>query len=92
MTTLPRIQHTSRLDFFMKLYFMGYITDVVIPNTKKLINSAMNLSDYFCVIGRCLIMACYVGHSVRDFFLKDLITPKKGSPIHLNHIISGRRL
>ena len=52
----------------------------------------MNFSEYFCVTVCCLIMACYVVHSVRDFFLKDLITPQKGAPIHLNHIISGRRL
>ena len=35
----------------------------------------MNLSDYFRVIVCRLIMACYVGHSARDFFLKDPITP-----------------
>ena len=52
----------------------------------------MNLIDYFCVIGCCLIMDCYVGHSVRDFFLNDHITPQKVDPIRLNHIISGRHL
>ena len=92
LTPNPWIQHMSRLDFFMKLYFMDYIKDVVIPETNKGFNSAMNLSEYFCVIGCRLIMACYVGHSVRDFFLKDPITPQKGAPIRLNHIISGRRL
>ena len=71
---------------------MDYIKDVVIPDTNKPINSAMNLSDYFCVIGCRLIMYWYVGHSARDFFLKYLITPQKGSPIWLNHIISVRRL
>ena len=52
----------------------------------------MNLSDYFCVIGCRLIMACYVGHSSRDIFLKDPTTPQKVAPICLNHIICGRRL
>ena len=52
----------------------------------------MNLSEYFCVIVCCLIMDCYVGHSVRILFLKDPITPQKGAPIRLNHIISGRHL
>ena len=52
----------------------------------------MNLSEYFFVIGCRLIVACYVGHSVRGFFLKDPITPQKGAPIHINHIISGRHL
>ena len=70
MTPNPRIQHISRLYFFMKLYFVDYINDVVIPETNKRLNSAINLSEYFCVIGCRLIMACYVGHSVRDFFLK----------------------
>ena len=37
-------------------------------------------------------MACYVGPSDRDLFLKDTIIPQKGSPIRLNHIISVRRL
>ena len=82
----------SRLDFFMKLYFMEYIKNVVIPETNKSLNSYMNLSEYFCVIGCCLIMDCYAGHFVRDFFLKDHITPQKGSPICLSHIISGRSL
>ena len=71
---------------------MDYIKDVVIPETKKRPNSVMNLSEYFRVIGCCLIMACYIGHYVTDLFLKDNITPQKGSPIQLNHIISGRCL
>ena len=37
-------------------------------------------------------MACYVGHSVRELFLKDPITLQKGTPNFLNHIISGRCL
>ena len=71
---------------------MDYIKDVVIPETKKRPNSVMNLSEYFRVIGCCLIMACYIGHYVRELFLKDPITPQKGAPIQPNHIISGRRL
>ena len=92
MTQNPRIQHMSRLDLFMNLYGMEYIKDVVILETNKSLNSAMNLSEYFCVIGCRLILACCVGHSVSDFFLRDTITPQKGAPIRLNHIISGRRL
>ena len=92
MAQIPRMQHMYCLDLFMKLYFMEYIKYLVIPETKKSLNSAMNLSEYFFVIGFCLIMACYVGHSIRDLFLKDTTTPQKGSPIRLNHIISGRRL
>ena len=92
MTPNPKIHHMSRLYFFMKLYFMNYIKDVVIPDTIKHPNSSMNLSDYFHVIGYCLIMDCYVGHSVRDFFLKGPITPQKGAPIRLNNIIFGRSL
>ena len=76
----------------MKLYFIEYINDVLISDTNKLLNSAMNFSEYFCVIGCRLIMACYDGHYVRDFFSKDTITHQKFSPIRLNHIISGRRL
>ena len=82
----------SRLKFFMKLYLMEYIKDVVIHETNNRLNSAMNLSDYFCVIGCRLIMACCVGHYFRDFFFKDPITPHKGTPIHLKHIISVSRL
>ena len=52
----------------------------------------MVLCEYFCVIGCSLIMACYVGHYVRYFFLKDPITPPKGTTIPPNHIISGRLL
>ena len=92
MTPNPRIQHMSRLDLFMNLYGMEYIKDVVIPETNKSLNSAMNLSEYFCVIDCHLIVDCCVGHYVRDFFLRDIITPQKGSPIRLNHIIPGRRL
>ena len=88
MTPKPRIQHISCLDFFMKSYFMEYIKYLVIPETNKHLNSDMNLSDYFHVIGCHLIMACYVGHSVRDLFLKDTITTQKGAPIRLNYIIS----
>ena len=87
MTPIPRIQQTSCLNLLMKLYFMEYIKDVFIPDTNEFLNSAMNFSDYFYVIGCCLVMACYVGHSVRDFFLKYPITPHKGAPIRLNHII-----
>ena len=87
-----RVQNMSHLDFFCQLYFMNYIKDVVIPETNKYLNSPMVLGEYFCMIGCCLIMACYVGHSARDLFLKDPITPPKGAPIGLNHIISGRRL
>ena len=82
----------SRLNFFMKLYSMYYIKDVVIPETNKRLKLDMNLSEYFCVISCNLIMACYVGHSVRDFFLKDPITPHKCAPILLNHSISRRHL
>ena len=49
---------------------MEYIKDVVIHETNKFINSAMNSSEYFRVIGCRLNMDCYVGHSVRDFFLR----------------------
>ena len=44
------------------------------------------------MIGLIIIMACFVDHSVRDLFLKDTITPQKGAPILLNHIMYGRRL
>ena len=71
----PRIQHMYRLYFFIELCFIEYIKDVVIPENNKHLNSDMNLSEYFCVIGCHLIMACYVGHSVRDLFLKDPIIP-----------------
>ena len=86
----PRIQQMSRLYFFMEFYFMDYINYVVIPDTNKHLNLAMNFSDYFLVIGCRLIVACYVGHSVRHLFLKDPITPYKGAPICLNHIITRR--
>ena len=92
MTPIPRIQHMSCLDFFMELYFMEYINDVLIPETNKCLNSAMKLSEYFCVIGCIFILACYVGHSVRDFSLKDPINRQKGASIRLNHIIPGRFL
>ena len=52
----------------------------------------MNFSECFCVTGCRLNMACYVGHSFRDLFLKYPITPQEFAPIRLNHIISGRRL
>ena len=71
---------------------MKHIKDVVIPETKKCLNSPLVRGEYFRVIGFILIMACYVGHSVGDIFFKDSITPPKGSPILPNHIISGRRL
>ena len=92
MTPIPRTKHMSLLDFFMRLYFMEYIKYVFIPETNKCLNSYMNLVEYLHVIGCHFIMACYVGHSIRDLFLKDTITPHKGAPIRLNHIISGRRL
>ena len=75
MASIPIIQHMSRLKFFIKLYFMEYSKDVVIPETNNRLNSDMNLSEYFCVVGFRLIMACYVVHSVRDFFFKDAVTP-----------------
>ena len=65
----------------MKFYFMEYIKDIVIPETNKCLNSDMNLSEYFHVIGCCLIVAFCVGHYVRDFLLKDPITPQKVTPI-----------
>ena len=71
---------------------MEYIKYVFIHETNKSIKLAMNLSEYFCVIGCSLIMDCYVGHYVRDLFLKDTITPYKGAPIRLNHTIYGSRL
>ena len=46
---------------------MEYIRDVFIPETNKRLNSVMNLSEYFFVIGCLLIMACCVGHSFRLF-------------------------
>ena len=70
----------------------GLNYDVFIRENNKCLNSTMNLSEYFCVIGCRLIIACYVSHSIRDLFLKDSITPQKGSQIRLNQIISGRRL
>ena len=68
MTLIPNIQHMYRLNVFMKFHFIDYIKHLVIPDTNKRLNSAMNLSEYFCVIGCRLIMACYVGQSDRDFF------------------------
>ena len=92
MTPNPKIQHMSRLYFFMNFLFMDQIKYVVISETNKRLNSAMNLIEYFRVIGCRLIMACYVGHSARDFFLKDPINLQKGAPIRLNNIISRRRI
>ena len=92
MKPIPRIQHIYCLNFFMKLYLVDYIKDLVIPDTNKRLNSAMNLSEYFCVIGCRLIMCFYAGNSIRDLFLKYTIIPQKGVPICLNHIIYGRRL
>ena len=84
------LQHMSCFDFFMKLYVMEYIKDVVIPETNKRLNSAMNLSEYFFVIGCPFIMSCYVGHSVRKLFLKVPITCWKTteSTISKSYIIS----
>ena len=76
----------------MKLYLMYYIKDVIIPETNKCLNSAMKLSEYICVIGFSLIIACYIGHYIKDFFFNYPITPQKGTPIHFNHIIYGIRL
>ena len=92
MTTIPRIQLISCLELFMKLYFMDYIKYEVIPETNKCLNSPMNLSEYFSVIFCRLIMACYVGHSGRGFFLRYSIKPQKGAPIYPNHTLSRRRL
>ena len=50
MTPTPRIQHMSRLELFMNLYFMDYIKYVFIPETNKHLNSSMNLSEYFLVV------------------------------------------
>ena len=80
------------LNFFMKLYFMDYAKNVVIPDTNKRLNSAIQLSEFFCVVGCRLIMDYYVCESVRELLLKNIITPNKGAPMHLNHIISGRSL
>ena len=59
----------------MKFYLIEYIKDLVIHETNKRLNSYMRLSDYFHVICCRLIMACYVGHYVRDLFLKYPMTP-----------------
>ena len=92
ITPNPRMHHIYCLGLFMNVYFVEYTKYVVIPDTNKRFDPAMNLSEYFCVIVCCLIMDCYVGHSVRNLFLKDPITPQKGAPIRLNHIISARHL
>ena len=39
-----------------------------------------------------LVVVYYVCRSIRDLVLKYPITPRKGAPIRLNHIILGRRL
>ena len=75
MTPNPMIQHMLHLDFLVKFYCMEYIKDVVIPETKKRLKSAINQSEQVRVIGCFLIMACYVAHSGRDFFLKYPIAP-----------------
>ena len=92
MTPNPSIQHMSRLNFFMNLYFIDYIKDVVIPVTKKHLNSDMNLSEYFCVISCYLIMDCYVGHYARELFFKDPITPQKVAPFALTKSSLGDAL
>ena len=88
MNPIPMIQHMYRLELFMKFYFVEYIKDLFIPETNKRLNSEMNFSEYFRVIGCRLIIDIYVGHYVRKFFFKDPINPQKGVPIRLNHIIS----
>ena len=35
MPPIPSIQNMSHLNFFMNVYFMEYIKDLVIPETKK---------------------------------------------------------
>ena len=71
---------------------MKYIKDVVIPDTKKRLKYPIILSEYFRMIGCRLIMECCIGHSVREFFSKDPITPQKITPIYINHIVSDRCL
>ena len=80
ITPNPRMHHIYCLGLFMNVYFVEYTKYVVIPDTNKRFDPAMNLSEYFCVIGCHLIMDYYVGNSVRGFFLKDNITPIKLSP------------
>ena len=87
-----RFQNMSRFNLFCQLYFKKYIKDAVNPDTNKHINPSLVLGEYFRMIGCFLIMTCYVGHSVRDLFLKDPIKTQKGAYIRLNHIISGRHL
>ena len=86
------VHHMPHFGIFFQLYFINFIKDVFISATNKCLKSPMVLGEYFCVIGCGIIMECYVGHSIRELFSKDLIIPQRGAPIHLNHIISGRRL
>ena len=59
---------------------MKYIKDIVIPNTNKCLKSTMVIGEYFRVIDFWITMSCYIGHSIRDFFLMDTIIPKKAPP------------
>ena len=87
-----KLYHMLLFDIFCHQYFMKYINDFVVPETIKYLKSIVFLGEYLHGIGCRLTMTCYVGHSVRDLFSKYPITPKKGTHIRLNHIISGRRL
>ena len=59
---------------------MKYIKDVVTPETKKSVKYPVVLCEYFHMIGCHIIMAFYIGYSVRELCSKSTITHQKVSP------------
>ena len=88
MVSNIRVQNMSLFDIFLQIYFMKYIKDVVIPKTNKRLKSPVVLGEYFCVIVCHLIMACYIGHSVRKLFFKlsHYTQKRRPHPHQSNHI------
>ena len=61
----------------MKLYFMEYIKDVVIPDTNKCLNSAMNLVSIFLWLVDVWLWLVMLYTLSGNYFLRITLLPRK---------------
>ena len=88
---LERHRQLTLLNWFMILFPMEWVRNVLIPSTNKKLKVPMTLKEFFVFLGCLLTMARFGGHSRHEWWHKSPPSILRGAPFRLHEYMSYRR-
>ena len=87
--TREEVMKMTKLELFLVLFPVEYLSTVLIPETNKDLDQPMDLGEFIRWLGCWLYMACWVDiSSCRDWWLTSDPSIFQGAQFRLNNYIS----